>query len=391
VFKSITGFVIGLNFVVIVWNSDYKASHVGESELPVVHAIQSAFTLFYVLELVLRLLVDREDFFLGDDLGWNMFDILIVLSALIEIFITALGGLAVMDTSFLRIMRFLKISRILRMFSAVTVFKEVEIMVDTIAGCATIVMSSALVLILYLSVFAIFFLQGSVSYLEDHPDLDPAAVEAVLAVFGGFSTACVSLFAAVTGGRDWGGCHSVVKKFGPFHDWLFVCFIAIYYLAFINIITAAFCEKALRIARPNTTERTHQRREEEWHNACELKNLVNEILSSGDETVQSLCETQLRELMRHEDVKAYFSLRGLHPISVQRFFKTYTLIFDTHVVDLDTFVSICVKLGGASSSLDVYGTSLHDLHRHSMTSTTNDTKQDDIFKDAPGSRDQCRI
>merc|ERR1719456_576583 len=89
------------------------------------------------------------------------------------------------DTSFLRVLRFLRISKILRMFEAMRMFKEVKIMVDSIMGSFMVFTWSVVMIGLYLSVFAIFFVQGLTTKLEDEgANMDQKVREAIRQDFG---------------------------------------------------------------------------------------------------------------------------------------------------------------------------------------------------------------
>merc|ERR1719424_910511 len=122
--------------------------------------------------------VHGKNFFLGPEMGWNLFDSAIVLVAVFDILMAWLG-IEGFNMSFLRVLRFFKISRVLRMFSALRAFKEIRIMVDALVGCLSIFLFCSSLMAIFLSIFAIFFVQGASEVLEHDPALD-TGVEASL-------------------------------------------------------------------------------------------------------------------------------------------------------------------------------------------------------------------
>merc|ERR1719409_2410337 len=128
-----------------------------------------------------------------------MFDLAIVTVSVFEIIVELVGSGTPINTSFLRIIRFLRISRVLRMFSAMRMFKEIKIMVDCLAGSLGIFFFCSVMLALFLSLFAVFFVQGVASYLEQNEDADPDDVTSLTTNFGTVSGCMLSLFICATG------------------------------------------------------------------------------------------------------------------------------------------------------------------------------------------------
>merc|ERR1719359_291513 len=122
------------------------------------------FTLFYVLECGSQIVAHGRRYFFCSEWGWNWFDFVIVITSVVEILVKALGGQAI-NMSFLRVLRFMRISKLLRMFYALRIFKEIKLMVDMLRGSFTFFVWCTMMLALFLSVFAIFFVQGGATLL----------------------------------------------------------------------------------------------------------------------------------------------------------------------------------------------------------------------------------
>jgi len=267
-FKLASAGVIICNFFFIVLQSDYKMSHLSEEETPAMIAIGYGFTGYYFLEVLLKLKVEGKEFFSEKEVVWNMFDLGIVTVALVEIAIKQ-SGVAMVNTSFLRILRFFKLSRVIRMFSAMRMFKEIRIMLDSLCGCFTLFCFIGMIMALFLSVFAIFFVQGATELIMRGDGITADQVSDLQMYFGSTSRGMLSLFKVTTGGDDWSLFHDSIKPLGWFYDLLFIVFVMSYFIAFLNVVTATFCEKAISLAAPTQNELIHRRLEKEFNDAKE--------------------------------------------------------------------------------------------------------------------------
>jgi hypothetical protein len=349
-FKILSALMIMLNYYYIVHQTDYKMKHLGAEEPQWMFMIEVCFTAFYMWELACQVFVYRKDFFVGPEMVWNLFDSGIVFVSVFELVITLCGGKAI-NLSFLRVLRFLKISRVIRMFSALRLMKEIRIMVDALAGSFLIFVFCGIMLAMFFSIFAIFFVQGITTYLEDSTSVDEKLLASFQNDFGSVSNTMLSLFMSVTGGQDWVEFHSTVAAVGASYNFLFVFFIGFSSIAFLNVITGVFAEKALSLASPTNDELMVRRKEKEMRDAKELLSLLHQVLGS---CISSLNTEAFEHLLSHPEVVKYLEIRGLKPCSARRFFTLLLEIHHTDTVDVSTFVSACIKLDGTASSIDLH-------------------------------------
>merc|ERR1719456_614233 len=273
--------VILANFFFIICQSDYQIwseinSH-HKKEAGWMKTAEVVFTGYYMFELTCLILTYRKDFFLGPDMSWNWFDFIIVLTGALELVMTSLGG-SMANLSFLRVLRFFKMSRVLRMFSTLRMVKDVKVMVDALTGSFVIFLFGCMLLAMFLSVFSIFFVQGFSAFLEVEAHVDPILRESIIADFGSVSSAMRSLFMSATGGDDWSKFHDTIKAMGPVYDYLYLFFMAFTLIAFFNVITGVFAEKAMSLAAPTMDELTTRRQGREVKDATELVELLGRVL-----------------------------------------------------------------------------------------------------------------
>merc|ERR1719330_1201319 len=114
----------------------------------------------------------------------------------------------------------------------------------------------------------------------------------VVELFGSVSTAMMTIFMSTTGGNAWGDVYEVVKKTGVANSVVFVSYIVFFLLAFFNIITSMFVDRALKLAKPDDADVIFERHMEELERAHELRELVETLDKDHDNTI-SLKEVEL--------------------------------------------------------------------------------------------------
>lgn len=364
-FEIISTVVISLNFLFIMAQAEARVEHLNHPESQGFEIIGYLFSGFYIVELIAKILVLGKIFWIGPDVGWNMFDFAIVTVGVIELVLGFLGDGVPINTGFLRIIRFLRIGRVLRMFSAMRMFKDMKVMVDTLSGSMGIFFFCTVMVGLLMALFSIFFLGGVASYLEDRPDIDPDEKEEIIDAFGTMSAAILTLFMAVSGGIDWTVAHVTIKKLGPVYSFLFLLFVDFYFLAFANVIVSVFCEKAAAVSKPHTEELIGLRHAAEVADAKELLSLLHRNLP-GRHGNAHIDIAQFDEFLEMEEVELYLKVRGISSASARRFFHMLCDFQHSSQVDFATFVSALVRLDGVGSEMDSYAfgvCQIHSLHQ----------------------------
>jgi len=376
-FKVIGALVILANFFFIICQSDYRIwseiNQHSDKEAEWMRVAEIVFTGYYMCELMCLIIAHRKDFFLGPDMAWNLFDFVIVLTGALELIMTSLGG-SMKNLSFLRVLRFFKMSRVLRTFSALRMVKDVKIMVDALTGSFVIFVFGCLLLAMFLSVFSIFFVQGMTTFLEAEASIDPMIRASIIEDFGSVATSMRSLFMSVTGGDDWSRFYTTVKILGPVYDYLYLFFMAFALIAFCNVITGVFAEKAMSLASPTTEDMARKRKGREIKDAQELVGVLNRVLKKGG--TEGISAAAFHDLMSHPEIVSFFEVRGLKATTAHRFFVQLLEINQTDRLDVGAFVSACVKLDGAASSIDLHVLSVEMrtvlMQQHMMQEMLND-------------------
>jgi len=301
-----------------------------------------------------------SDHLCGPDMWWNWFDFAIVSVGLAEAILSYSGANSI-GMSCLRILRFLRISKLLRMFRALRIVSELRLMIDMFVGSCVFFMWCSVMFALFLSLFAIFFVQGMTFHLQGEAEgvHDPKLMQDILGYFGSVRLTMLSLFMAVTGGNDWSTYHDVLKRTGPWYPLLWIFFILFSLIAFFNIIGGVFCEKAMALGSPTMYERMAEKRIRDQLGAAELSELLHSVVECGGSC--RLTEPRFNAFLNVPEVAAYFEGRGFTTASAQRLFWLLLDAEQSNSVSFGKFISAVVKLDGSASSID-----LHVLHVEMM-------------------------
>merc|ERR1740121_1419388 len=103
--------VIVFNIIFVCYTTDWVAEH--ESvELGWMKKVEAVFLLFYTVEVTLKLIVHQWYFFWNEDWAWNIFDLIVVASGIIQVGLEQFTDAHLINVQFLRIVRVLRVTRI---------------------------------------------------------------------------------------------------------------------------------------------------------------------------------------------------------------------------------------------------------------------------------------
>merc|ERR1719356_2147818 len=104
------------------------------------------------------------------------------------------------DVTFVRILRLMKLGKIFRLFRALRFLRELRVMLVSIASSFPAVFWAFVTLALILYTFALMFVQGMSTYLEDNRGtLDTVTHDVIMKYFGSVQEACLTLYKSSSG------------------------------------------------------------------------------------------------------------------------------------------------------------------------------------------------
>eukprot|EP00928_Gymnodinium_smaydae_P016866 TRINITY_DN16385_c1_g1_i2.p1 TRINITY_DN16385_c1_g1~~TRINITY_DN16385_c1_g1_i2.p1 ORF type:complete len:648 (+),score=77.95 TRINITY_DN16385_c1_g1_i2:170-2113(+) len=339
-----------------------------------------AFTLFYSVELLIKLHTCGWYYFCNEERSWNLMDFVLVLQGASDIVLTlALSGDG-WDVTFLRLLKLVKLGKILRIFRAIRFLRELRVMLLSIVKCLSILFWAFVMMSLIMYVFALVFLQLFAAYfdLAIYEDRDTPERDLAVHFFGDIGLTMISLFQGASGGVDWHEIFDVVKILGPLGTSAFIFFIGFFQFAVVNILGGVFLENALAASLPDRdAEHLEQRRAEEAE-AEELRQVFSEIIGSSNTIVFQ----DLMELARDPHKKMHLRTLGLDINDAVMFFEMMTAALGVPQLPVDDFVGRLCGMKGAASAIDLQAMAyeltivrsmVQDLLKSSADSSTSTT------------------
>jgi len=300
-----------------------------------------AFCVIFVVELVLRLLAEQTGFFCGKDWRWNLLDSFIVIHSLID----QVGKFAP-NLSFARVLRIVRFLRIMRLVKVLRGFTSFRLMVYSLLGSVKNLLWIFLCLFLLLYSFTLFFLHG---VAESFSDVDAAAQEEMRLYYGSVYSCMLSLFMCVTGGDDWANRMQPFRSISSIYVYAFIFYIFFMVFGAVNVVVAAFVETAASVSRRDRDSIIEQQIEQTQHIAEDIRNFFHAADQDGSGVLE---RDELSRYLEDDRVKASFNSLGIDVSQAIDLFDLLDADDDGRII-LSEFLSGCMRLRGAASSMDV--------------------------------------
>lgn len=353
-FRVLVIVMILANFVQLGWQSDSMLdaakgdSNSRQSNFHVgVHtALDWLFCFFFTAEIALRIFaVGPSEFVCGQSWKWNGFDSALVLLALADSALTMHGvGRLVRIIRVVRLMRVLRVLRVVRVLP-----RAFKVMVSSIVGsCATLVW---IFLLLWIIIYActLLLMHGITEYFENHLGDDAALDAELVQYYGTVFDAYLTLFAAISGGRDWNEVLEPLWDVGHIYGYLFVFYIYFTVFGALNVITSVFVDSVYKLT---LRSREISVQNEKDMNQIHVERIRKFFHEADTSKAGALTLDQLAKSLLNDESAIYFSSLGLDVSQAPELFELLDTDND-NLIGIDEFVVGCMKLKGHARSLDV--------------------------------------
>eukprot|EP00928_Gymnodinium_smaydae_P045672 TRINITY_DN30406_c0_g1_i1.p1 TRINITY_DN30406_c0_g1~~TRINITY_DN30406_c0_g1_i1.p1 ORF type:complete len:751 (+),score=118.09 TRINITY_DN30406_c0_g1_i1:70-2322(+) len=352
-FSLFTMFLISTNTGFIAYQIQQAADNPYEEVAPVaVQAVDIAYCVLFVVELLCRILVERGAFFTSSERLWNIFDLTLVVLQVqdkVATLVMLFKGNAAeamqqkSDEESGPFLRFLRTLRVLRVLRIVRLFKhcpQLVSMLNEIMSSFSSVIWLFLLLGLILFMCALVFMTATIDVVRDGA-VDEARLEYLKSIFGSIPAAILVLFKAMSGGLEWAKIGDALMDISPMYGAVFISFIAFVLFGAINVVVAVFVQNATNNDRDATTKSRIQNLE-----------AVSSVISELDDGEGYVKRSLLVERLRDKHVVAI--LQAAHVQSAD-----LSLVLD--LLDLEgvgkvpsvEFLHGVLRLAGESKSADV--------------------------------------
>jgi voltage-gated sodium channel len=339
---------------------------VGEGETaaaPVWQAIEMVCFVFFCVELLAKVCVHRLHYFLGRDMWWNWFDMILV--------VTSIGDLTLKqgNYTFIRVMRVMRTVKVLRIFRLMRFLADLRLILNSILGSMLSLFWSIVMMGLFFYVFTLMFLNQVAAALEEQgASLTDPDWEVLGNTFGSVGIGMLSLYKSSFGGDDWSKFYEALEKAGPWAQALFLFFVAFTQIAILNILTGIFLDHAMKCAEPDK-DSAYLEKAQQQHD--EMK-LLHEICADLDLDQSGTISCHEFHAFLHKEGsplrKRFFEI-GLRPAETERFFDILSATSGSKSVAIQDFVHGVTKLRGGASSLDMQALSFQAKVMHTKIDT----------------------
>jgi len=343
------GAVIGIEI-------DWDMQNAGSSTLLVFEVFNISFIIIFTVELALRMANERCSFFArtSKKIGWNVFDTLLVVSALGELILSKVLASSP-DMSVMRVFRTMRLVRGFRIIRVLSFFKDLRVMLAGIVYSLHSLVWAVLLLACMMYLFAVCVLQFAADEAslksKNQGVLSESEFLELQDFYGSLGRTFYTLYLSICGGVDWGDAAAPLLALNPLLGMLYSFYIAFAVLCVLNIITGVFVENANRLTAQDEEmvlmEQMEVRRQ--WFE--EVKDLFNaaDLDGSGELDV-----TEFSDKMQDVRMQAWFRKIGVQveAYSAQGLFQLLDFDGDGKL-DLDEFAIALQSVHGAARSIDV--------------------------------------
>jgi len=364
-FELSTLMVIVLNGILVLYQTELAArtargdlARQQGDEVDLVFVIDQLFTVYFVSEILLRLLVHQLYFFCNDDCFWNIFDLTIVVSTVLEVLMSLIGDASDgMDTTLLRVLRIFRMFKSLRLVRTLHFVRPLRQLVECMVASLAVVFWCMLLLVLVTGIFATFLVQCVTAYLVDDGPAELAVSEAgqedlarLTGAFGSIVSAMWALFKATSGGQDWAIYYDVLSYTGAIAPLVYVVYIVFFFISAWNMVSSLFMEKVMALAQPDMDQQLLAKRRQDIADAKDLKSLLETFdqEQSGTISLEVFTRSLARPRIRH-----FFELRNIDVKDAEAFFAMLEAAAGSSSIGLDVVVHGLMRMRGVATNMDL--------------------------------------
>merc|ERR1719362_955634 len=315
-FNLFIGFLIILNVIVIALETDYgydEADAGMDSKVGWI-VVDSLFILAFVIEIGLRMFWERWKW---PRSGWNWFDLLIIVLAIVDIWILSWvtessGGLQVMS-----VFRIIRLIRLVRLVKLVRLLRGLYIILLAMWHAMQTMSFLLAIMAFGLLIYSIF----AVNLIGRNPALSEIRIQGTDTVYDRFGTlfrAMYSLFELMT----LEGWESVARPIVEEEPWLFVfivSYIMIFTFGMLNMIVATVIEKTLYYTRIMSDTQMAEERQNMQQELLRIRTMFDE---GGKERAGKMTFEEFESAMRqHDSIREIFDNMGISILDARELYS----------------------------------------------------------------------
>lgn len=370
--------LILLGTAFVAWEADWWARNPkagregehGEKEPAYFVVLGAVLFMLFLLDIIFRIGAERSSIWLSRNFVWNSLDLVLMTLAFVEVVIqwceqtthvtmeTLQARTVLRKLLMFRTVRLLHVIRGTRSVFVLRFARELRLMLFSLTGAVKSLIWAVLLICFVILIFSVFLTDSTVGLIIEDGAGEASAnahqsaevsVPALESHFGTIPKAALSLYSSMSGGEEWINVWNALGLLPPEYKFAFLVFITLAVFSVVNVVTAIFVDAA--------TERTRHDRELNVLNALERQQEMSDIMQKvfrelDEDNSGCLTAEEFEKHIEDEKIAAYLSTLEIEISEARTLFK----LLDTEksgVVDLQDFVSGCLRMRGGASGLDI--------------------------------------
>jgi len=327
----------------------------------------------------------------GPDWKWNIFDLVILVSSALQMFLDSMASMVGMTRSLRlgRLMKFIRVMRLAKVMKVLKVFRHLhgvrKMILSMIGSLSTLLW--ALFLMFFLTfLVGVLLLQGvemhfkeKIDFLSESGALGPECLagvanswddfvpasdllpmfsvdpeqdistEQVVKLYSSVQKSMLTLFASISGGTEWPVVADPLMRIHWIFAGVWIVFICLMIFGVLNILTGIFCEAAMQAAASDRVAIIMKDREEKETAAKVLRHSFESI---DEDNSGMLTKEEFLQLLADEEVVAMCTHIGLDTSEAGGLFNLLD-DDDSGTIQFEEFLQGCLNLKGGAQKMDI--------------------------------------
>lgn len=316
---------------------------------------ETVFYIWYIVEVILKLIAYRCNFFTNVDWRWNLFDVFCILpwAWIIDAANdTNDDGGGSSGLSFFRVLRLLKLARMLRVVRFMRVFRELRVMMNMMLRSLNTLLWSCILEILIIYVFCMVICLGFTTYLDNNNRSKFVHIheDSLHKHWGGIWRGMKTLYWSVTFGVDWADIALDMQAMGALYHAIFLIFIMLSVFGVFNVILGVLVVQAHNVVAEDTRSVLVQ----EQKQSERMLKAAGAVLHRIDvDKTNLLTWDEFETLSSHQDIQDFLNWLDIDMNSAQKLYDALSSGGDGFV-DIDQFLEGCTKVKGGANRRSIF-------------------------------------
>jgi hypothetical protein len=315
-----------------------------------VKVLETLFSLLFLVEWVARLIAFHPRLFCCS--AWNIFDTVIVFSALLEEctkYAASQQGSFMGKISALRVMRTLKLLRALRIIRVVRAFRELRIVLVSIVMCLRQLVWTLMLLLVMVYMVCILILVELTGQDGAYSGSELADIRR--RYFSDLPRALMTLYQCTTFGLHWGTVSTALEQVIPWMGIIWMMYMGFVVFAFQNTVMGMCVDQAIKSAQDDV--RNVNLEEHEMQEAAQVQ-LRQMLLAADPEGRGFVGSRHFRKLMENAECLSILKECDVDYRDLLTFFHQVTHPHGTlGLADIDHFLLSAFRLKGSAQNVDL--------------------------------------